>query len=71
MSVNNEVGEAKLLRWLANNFQYIENPKDEIDKMNNAIHIYCTAGADKIDSLSDELTELKELLKSKGEINHG
>lgn len=65
MATNKEIAEAKSLRWLANNFQYIENPKDELDKMNNAIHIYCTAGADKFDSLNDELTELKELLNRK------
>lgn len=65
MAANKEIAEAKSLRWLANNFQYIENPKDELDKMNNAIHIYCTAGADKIDSLNDELTELKALLNRK------
>lgn len=61
-----EIGEVKSLRWLANNFPFIENPEDDADKISNAIHVYCTAGADKIEALNEELVELKELLNKKG-----
>jgi hypothetical protein len=37
-------------------FPYTENAKDETDKMCNAIHIHCTAGADKIEELHNKLT---------------
>lgn len=46
-----EIPEVKSLRWLSNMFPFVENPKDETDKMSNAIHIYCSAGADKIEEL--------------------
>lgn len=55
---NNEIAEAKSLRWLANVFPLIENPEDDIDKMSNAIHVYCTAGADKIEELQNLLNHL-------------
>lgn len=48
-----EIPEVKSLRWLANMFPYTEKPKDETDKISNAIHIYCTAGADKIEELAN------------------
>lgn len=48
---SNEMQEVKSLRWLANMFPYNENPQDEVDKMSNAIHVYCSAGADKIEEL--------------------
>lgn len=62
MSNNKEIPEVKSLRWLANMFPFTENPQDETDRISNAIHLYCTAGADKIEELSminDEL--LKKL----------
>ena len=34
-----EVPEAKSLRWIANNFPWIDDPKDDIERMNNAIHV--------------------------------
>lgn len=52
---NKEIPEVKSLRWLANMFPYIENPEDDTDRMTNAIHIYCTAGADKIEELQKQL----------------
>ena len=55
-----EVKEAKSLRWLANQFPFTENPKDEVDKMTNAIYVYCSAGADKIDELVNELEAVKK-----------
>lgn len=57
--MSKEIPEVKSLRWLANMFPYTENAKDETDKMSNAIHIYCTAGADKIEELQ-ELLDIKE-----------
>ena len=50
-----ELSEVKSLRWLANMFPYTENPKDDTDKISNAIHVYCTAGADKIEELQSLL----------------
>lgn len=47
----NEIPEVKSLRWLANMFPYVDHPQDETDKISNAIHLYCTAGADKIEQL--------------------
>lgn len=54
-----EVKEAKSLRWLAYQFPFTENPKDEVDKMTNCIHVYCSAGADKIDELIKALEDVK------------
>lgn len=45
--------EVKSLRWLANMFPYTEHPEDETDKIANAIHVYTTAGADKIEMLQN------------------
>jgi hypothetical protein len=60
-----EVPEAKSLRWLANMFPFTENPQDEEDKMMNAIHVYATAGADKIEELSALVEELNNQLSIK------
>ena len=54
-----EIPEVKSLRWLANMFPWTDNPKDEIDKWTNAVHLYTTAGANKIEELAKELEELK------------
>ena len=53
MSKEKEIPEVKSLRWLANMFPLTDNPQDETDKMSNAIHLYCTAGANKIEELSE------------------
>lgn len=55
-NINNkqEIPEANNLRWLANMFPFIKDAKDETDKMSNAINVYCTAGADKIEELSNK-----------------
>lgn len=58
--------EAKSLKWLANMFPLTNVPLDETDKISNAIHIYCTAGAEKIDQLQKENEILLEYLKNKG-----
>ena len=52
-----KIPEVKSLRWLANNFPFTENPKDEVDRMTNAIHVYCSAGADKIEELAKSLED--------------
>ena len=58
MKNNSEIPEVKSLRWLANMFPFTENAKEEEDKMCNAINIYCTAGADKIEELTDIINVL-------------
>ena len=63
MQNEKEIKEVKSLRWLANMFPFIENPKDEEDKMMNTINVYCTAGADKI----KELAEMVDLLSKNNE----
>lgn len=45
--------EVKSLRWLANMFPYTEHPEDEADEITNAIHVYTTAGANKIEMLQN------------------
>ena len=59
MTKTKEIQEVKSLRWLANMFPLTIPPKDEADKMANAIHAYCTAGADQIEALQQELDNLQ------------
>ena len=56
-----KIAEARSLRWLSNQFPFDPNPKDDTDKMCNCIHIYCKAGADKIEQLAALAAENKEL----------
>ena len=56
---NPEIPETKSLRWLANMFPFTDNPKDDTDKMSNAIHAYAEAGALKIEELQTQLTEME------------
>lgn len=51
----NGMQEVNSLRWLANMFPYVENPQDDTDRLSNAIHVYCSAGADKIEELQSLL----------------
>ncbi len=53
-----EISEVKSLRWLANMFPWVDNPHDDTDRMSNAIHLYCTAGADKIEQLTALLEQI-------------
>lgn len=53
-----EIPEVKSLRWLANMFPLQIPARDENDKMCNAIHLYCTAGADKIEAQELRIQEL-------------
>ena len=50
-----EMPEVKGLSWLVNMFPYTAEPKDETDKISNAIHLYCTAGVNKIVELQKKL----------------
>ena len=53
------VPEAKSLRWLAIQFPYTKDPKDDTDRLSNAIHLYASAGADCIDRLQAEVDSLR------------
>lgn len=57
-----DIQEAKSLHWLSNMFPFTKIPLDETDKMSNAIHIYCKAGAKKIESMQEEIEMLKEYI---------
>lgn len=59
-----EIKEAKSLRWLAVQFPKVENPKDDVDKMQNCINLYCTSAADLIDHQQAEIEGLQKLLYS-------
>lgn len=56
---NKEIPEVKSLRWLANMFPFIENPENDADRVCNAINVYCTAGANKIEELSTKVNNLE------------
>ena len=62
-----EIPEVKSLRWIGLNFPHIDDPKDDNDKICNAIHAYVTAGANKIEALAKEIDELKAKLSLKDE----
>lgn len=66
-----DIQESKSLRWLSNMFPFTKNPINETDKMSNAIHIYCEAGANKIDSLQQKVEMLQEYIQHNGEIITG
>ena len=61
MSNNKEIPEVKSLRWLANMFPYEENATDEATKLSNAIHVYCTAGANKLEEYAELLETVTKL----------
>lgn len=65
-----EIGEVKSLRWLANMFPFTKVPKDETDKMTNAINVYCTAGADKIEELQELLDCANDQIKNQSSNNY-
>lgn len=50
---------AKSLRWLANQFPAVETPRDDTDRMQTCIHLYCAAGADAIETLTAQLSALQ------------
>lgn len=41
----------KSLRWLCNQFPFVDNAKDVADKMGNCIHVYSNNGAQAIEQL--------------------
>lgn len=53
-----DVKEAKSLRWLALQFPLVENPEDDGDRLCNAIHIYATAGAEKLEAQAKAIEQL-------------
>ena len=55
-----KIMEAKSLRWLANQFPFKKDPKDETDRLSNAIHIYATEGAEKIETQATTIKRLSE-----------
>lgn len=57
---NKEIKEAKSLRWLANQFSKVENPKDNGDRLCNCINLYCTNAAELIEQQAVEIKRLKE-----------
>ena len=54
-----EIPEAKSLNWLMYNFPFQLPPKDEADKMCNAIHLYAKAGAAKLEEQQARIEELE------------
>lgn len=68
-----EIPEAKSLRWLCNQLQITIPTQDDGDRLCNAIHVYCEAGAKKIEELQKEIERLKvfeEYCKNMKELNH-
>lgn len=61
--MKNEISEAKSLRWLATQFEYVDSPEDDIDRIANAIHVYATAGANKIEEQAKLLEEQAEKIR--------
>ena len=51
--------ELKSLRWLANMFPLQIPAQDDNDRLCNAIHLYCTAGADKLEAQELRIQELE------------
>lgn len=54
---------SKALRWLANQFPAIENPKDDADKLSTCINLYCTNGAETIIELLPRIEEAEARTK--------
>lgn len=54
-----QIPEVKSLRWLENVFPLQIPARDEHDRLCNAIHLYSTAGADKIEAQAKRIEELE------------
>lgn len=54
-----DVKEVKNLRWLALQFPFVENPEDDGARLCNAIHLYATAGAEKIEAQAKTIRQLR------------
>lgn len=59
--------EVDNLKWLANQFGWIDNPQDNADKICNAIHYYSITAAERIEQLYHENQRLKEKLKKEND----
>lgn len=59
-----DILEVKRLRWLTNMFPLQIPARDENDRLCNAIHLYCTSGADKIEAQEKRIQELEVELKA-------
>lgn len=64
-----DIPEVKSLRWLANMFPLQIPARDDNDRLCNAIHLYCTAGADKIEAQELRIKELAGELRATLEQN--
>lgn len=56
-----EIQESKSLRWLANMWPLVEDPKDESDKWSTTIHLYCTAAADRMDQMAEAIEYARKI----------
>ena len=53
--------EAKALRWLAQQFPFVKQPKNDVDKMQNCIHVYASKGAEALDRLVSRAQSMTHL----------
>ena len=58
------VPEAKSLMWLSNMFPEIKCPENDVQRMNNCIHAYTKAGAQKIRTMEVYIDWLEGKLSS-------
>lgn len=56
-----EIPEAKSLRWLAIQFPLVDKPKDDIERIQSLIHLYCTAGANRLEAMAEALDLAKTI----------
>lgn len=58
-----DISEVSSLRWLSNMFPFTKVPLDETDRISNVIHVYCHAGANKIEAMQKEIEMLKAYIE--------
>lgn len=58
-----DIPEASSLGWLCKNFPFIEEPKDDGDKICSCIFMYCYDAIRKLEELTMENENLKNKLK--------
>ena len=60
---NNTVEQCKKqLKWLTFNFPYVEDPKDDTDRICNCIHLYCENAVAVIDELEKVISNLQGII---------
>ena len=72
----NEIAEVKALKWLTIQFPEIEDPKDDTDRLQNCINLYCTNAINKINSQQADIEfgktinhlQMEELQEEQAEI---